>query len=84
LNVKVGARADIAFTGYYASQNAGNDTLASSSAATPVGGTFVIDEIVYNSGATPAQLGKPLQILVKGVGNGQVDVAAVTLTATTN
>ena len=56
--------------------------MASGDSATPVGGAFVIEEITYNSGATPAQLGKPLQVFVKSLGTGQADVAAVILTAT--
>jgi hypothetical protein len=61
---------------------AGNVTVASGNTATPVGGAFVIEEITYNSGANPGQVGKPLQVFVKSLGTGQVDVAAVTLTAT--
>jgi hypothetical protein len=49
--------------------------------ATPVGGKFVIDTIVYSSGANPPQLGQPLQIFVKSTGFGQADVAAVSLSA---
>ena len=80
LTIGVGARADYPFTGYLASLMAGNVTVAASHSATPVGGTFVSDVIEYKSGATPAQLGQPLQIFVKSVGTGQVDVAKVTLT----
>jgi len=80
LTVAVGARADYPFTGYLAALMAGNVTVAASHSATPVGGTFVSDVIEYKSGATPAQLGQPLQIFVKSVGTGQVDVAKVTLT----
>jgi hypothetical protein len=83
LKVSVGARADYPFTGYEAALMGGNVVLAAGNSATPVGGTFVTDVIVYSSGAIPGQLGKPLQILVKSLGTGQVDVAAVTLTATT-
>jgi hypothetical protein len=84
LTVAVGARADYPLTGYWASLLAGNVTLGFSNSATPVGGTFVDDVIVYKSGANPPQLGKPLQIFVKSLGTGQVDVAFVSLTATPN
>jgi len=80
LTISVGARADVSFTGYLASLMAGNVPVAASHKATPVGGTFVNDVIEYNSGPAPAQLGQPLQIFVKSVGTGQVDVAKVTLT----
>jgi len=80
LTLAVGARADLSFTGYLASLMAGNVPVASSNKATPVGGTFVNDVIEYNSGASPAQLGQPLQIFVKSLGNGQVNIAKVTLT----
>jgi hypothetical protein len=82
LTVEVGARADYVFTGYAASLLAGNVTLASGHKATPVGGTFLTEVVVYESGATPAQLGQPLQILITSTGDGQVDVAGVSLTAT--
>src|SRR5580700_9201339 len=77
LSVEVGARADYVFTGYAASLLAGNVVLASGHKATPVGGTFVTEVVVYESGATPAQLGQPLQILITSTGDGQVDVAGV-------
>jgi hypothetical protein len=38
--------------------------------ATPTGGTFVIDTVVYHSGANPPQLGQPLQIFIKSTGLG--------------
>jgi hypothetical protein len=82
LKIVLGARADVPFTGYVASLMAGNVTLAYDNTVVPVGGTFKTDVIVYNSRATPAQLGKPLQIFVKGFGTGQVNVASVSLTAT--
>ena len=82
LKVRLGARADDPFTGYTASLLAGNVTLASSNRATPVGGTFVTDVIVYNSGASPTQLGKPLKILIMSKGTGQVNISGVSLTAT--
>jgi hypothetical protein len=81
LKVEVGARADYSFTGYKAALLAGNVELVEGHSATPVGGTFVIDTVVYSSGANPPQLGQPLQIFVKSTGFGQVDVAAVSLTA---
>ena len=84
LKIRIGARADYPFTGYSAGLVAGNITVASGNNATPVGGSFVIDEIAYSSGTNPAQLGKPLQIFVKSLGTGQIAIAAVTLTATPN
>jgi hypothetical protein len=81
LTVTVGARADEVFTGYFAALGAGNVTLASGNTAIPLGGKFVTETIVYNSGASPAQLGQPLQILIKSLGSGQVNISKVTLTA---
>jgi hypothetical protein len=81
LTVEVGARADYPFTGYVAYLLAGNVTLASGHRATPVGGTFVTEVVGYESGATPAQLGQPLQILITSTGDGQVDIQSVALTA---
>jgi len=81
LKVEVGARADYQFTGYKAALLAGNVELVEGHSATPVGGTFVIDTVVYSSGANPPQLGQPLQIFVKSEGFGQADVAAVSLSA---
>jgi hypothetical protein len=48
LKVEVGARADYSFTGYKAALLAGNVELVEGNSATPVGGTFVIDTIVYS------------------------------------
>jgi len=84
LKVRVGARADYAFTGYNAALMAGNVTLASGNNAVPTPGTFVTEVITFKTGASPAQLGKPLQILITSVGNGQVNVSDVSLTATSN
>jgi hypothetical protein len=81
LILEVGARADEVFTGYAASLLAGNVLLASGHKATPVGGTFVTEVVVYESGATPAQLGQPLQILITSKGDGQVNISGVSLTA---
>ena len=81
LTVEVGARADYPFTGYLASLLAGNVTLASGHKSTPVGGTFVTEVVGYESGATPAQLGQPLQILITSPGDGQTNIQNVTLTA---
>jgi hypothetical protein len=81
LTVEVGARADYVFTGYVASLMAGNVVLASGHRATPVGGTLVTEVVAYESGATPAQLGQPLQILITSTGDGQVNIAGVGLTA---
>jgi hypothetical protein len=81
LKMSVGARADYVFTGYAASLLAGNVVLASGHKATPVGGTFVTEVVVYESGATPAQLGQPLQILITSTGDGEVDIQSVALTA---
>ena len=80
LKVTVGARADYPFTGYVAELLAGNAVVAAGNRATPVGGGFATEVLTYASGATPPQLGAPLQILVRSLGTGQVDVAAVTLT----
>jgi hypothetical protein len=82
LTVDVGARADVVFTGYLVSLEAGNTVLAAGAKATPVGGNFVTEVIAYESGATPAQLGQPLQILIESKGTGQVDISDVQLTAT--
>jgi hypothetical protein len=82
LTLEVGARLDYDFTGYNAFLLAGNVSLASGHEATPLGGTFVTDLVVYKSGATPAQLGQPLQILITSKGNGQADIQDVVLTAT--
>jgi hypothetical protein len=77
----LGARADFPFTGYKAVLLAGNIELIEGHTATPAGGAFIIDTVVYGSGANPSQLGQPLQIYIKSVGFGQVNVRAVTLTA---
>ena len=82
LQLSVGAREDEVYTGYLGSIMAGNVTLASGSLPTPVGGTFITDIITYNSGPTPAQLGQPLQILIKSMGTGQVNIAHVAMFAT--
>jgi hypothetical protein len=82
LTVTVGARADEVFTGYVASLAAGNAVVASGNKATPVGGNFVTEVITYESGATPAQLGQPLQILITSKGTGQVNISDVVLTQT--
>jgi hypothetical protein len=82
LTVEVGARADVVFTGYLVSLAAGNTVLVAGAKATPVGGNFVTEVIAYESGATPAQLGQPLQVLIESKGTGQVDVSNVELTAT--
>jgi hypothetical protein len=81
LKLSVGARADVGFTGYSAALLAGNVTLAYDNTLTPAPGTFLTDVIVYQSGAAPPQLGQRLQILVKSVGTGQVDVDDVSLAA---
>ena len=81
LKVSVGARADYPFTGYVASLGAGNVTLAFDDTLTPAAGSFLTDVIVYKAGANPLQLGQPLQIFVKSLGPGQVDIAHVSLTA---
>ena len=82
LTLRVGARADIGFTGYSAALLAGNVTLAFDHTLDPAPGTFLTDVIVYQSAATPPQLGQRLQILVKSVGTGQFDIDNVSLTAT--
>jgi hypothetical protein len=82
LKMSVGARADYAFTGYAAALMAGNVTLAFDSSLSPAAGTFQTDLIVYRSGANPQQLGQALQILVKSIGTGQVEIDNVSLTAT--
>jgi hypothetical protein len=81
LQLSIGARADLAFTGYWAVLLAGNVTLASDNTLTPAPGTFLTDVIVYKSGAAPPQLGQRLPILVKSVGTGDVSVDNVSLTA---
>jgi hypothetical protein len=80
LKVTVGARADYPFTGYEAALMAGNVIVASGNKATPVGGGFATEVLTYSSGAAPAQLGAPLQIIVKSLGTGSVDVSAVVFT----
>jgi hypothetical protein len=81
LQLSVGARADLAFTGYSAALLAGNVTLAADNTLTPAPGTFLTDVIVYKSGAAPPQLRQRLQILVKSAGQGQVNIDNVSLTA---
>jgi hypothetical protein len=70
LKIEVGARVDFPFTGYRAALLAGNVELVEGHSATPTGGTFVIDTVVYHSGANPPQLGQPLQIFIKSTGLG--------------
>jgi hypothetical protein len=82
LTLSVGHRADYAFTGYVAALMAGNATLAYDSSLSPAPGAFLTDVIVYNSGATPPQLGHALTIFVKSLGAGQVEIDNVSLSAT--
>lgn len=44
-------------------------TLASDSSLTLVKDSFVLDQIIFNSGASPAQLGQDLAIRLAGNGN---------------
>lgn len=67
-------------TGYVAALMAGGITLVSDSSLKPAPGTFLEETIVYNSGPNPPQLGRPLVIFVKSLGNGQVDIDKVSLT----
>lgn len=80
LTVRIGARNDEVFTGYAAILVAGNVTLASGDSSIPLGGKFVNEVVMYNSGPTPPQLGQPLQIFVESMGTGQLNVAEVALT----
>jgi hypothetical protein len=61
---------------------AGNVTLAFDSSLSPAAGSFLTDVIVYTSGANPPHLGQALQIFVKSIGTGQVEIDDVSLTAT--
>jgi hypothetical protein len=78
LTMSVGQRGT--FTGYVAALMANGVMLASDSSLRPASNTFLEETIVYNSGPTPAQIGYPLVIFVKSYGNGQVDIANVSLT----
>lgn len=80
LNMSVGQQLGIAMTGYVAALMAGGITLVSDSSLKPAPGTFLEETIVYNSGPNPPQLGRPLVIFVKSLGNGQVDIDKVSLT----
>jgi hapalindole biogenesis HpiC1 cyclase-like protein len=80
LTVRIGARDDEVFTGYTATLAAGNVTLVSGNSAIPLGGKFVNEVIMYNSGSTPPQLGQPLQVFVGSMGTGQMNVSDVILT----
>jgi hypothetical protein len=80
LTLSIGNRADYPLTGYVASLNAGNVSLSSDNSLAPAFGTFLTDVIVYKSGPNPDQLGQPLQISIKSVGGGQVNVDNVSLT----
>jgi hypothetical protein len=71
-------------TGYVASLMAGGVVLASDSSLRPEAGTFLTDPIMIKTAPNAALQGLPLQIIVTSVGNGEVDVDNVTLTATTN
>ena len=82
LTVILGGRADsLRFTGYAAALMAGNVPLASDDTLVPAPGTFLKDVIVYKSGANPAQLGQALQIFIRSLGTGQVDILSVSLMA---
>jgi len=81
VKISVGARADNVFTGYEAALLAGGVSLASNDHSIPVGGTFVTDVILYNSGATPAQLGQPLQVFIKSKGTGQTNIADISVSS---
>jgi hypothetical protein len=78
--MSVGQQLGIALTGYVAALMADGVTLASDSSLRPAPGTFLEETIAYNSGPNPPQLGLPLVIFIKGFGNGQVDIATVSLT----
>jgi len=80
VTVRIGARNDEVFTGYVAVLAAGNVTLASGDSSIPLGGKFVNEVFMYNSGPTPPQLGQPLQIFIQSMGTGQVNVSNVVLT----
>lgn len=81
LRLSIGARADFPFTGYFVALMAGNVTLAyDNSSLSPAAGTFLSDQIRYLSGH-PIQEGQPLQIFVKSLGAGQVNIDNVSLTA---
>jgi hypothetical protein len=59
------------------SLEANGTVLASDSSLTLVKNSFVKDTIVFNSGASPAQLGQDLLIRLKGNGNGGVGAVTV-------
>jgi len=80
LKMSVGQQLGIALTGYIAGLMADSVILASDTTLRPAPGTFLEETIVYNSGPAPPQVGRPLVIFVKSVGNGQVDIANVSLT----
>ena len=72
----------LAYDGYDASLTAGGVTVASdTSAVSPTPGNFLQDTIVYNSGASPAQLGQTLGITFSDVGLDSVAFDLVQLDA---
>jgi hypothetical protein len=82
--MSIGQQLGIALTGYVAALRADHVTLASDNTLLPAPGKFLDEVIVYSSGPNPPQIGQPLTISVKGVGNGQVDVANVSLSTASN
>ena len=80
LTLHVGHRLDEPFTGYLSSLQAGGVTVASSSGPIPPAGTFLEHVTVYQSGASPLQLGQPLAISIRSLGTGQTEIAEISLT----
>jgi len=87
LKLFLGQRSDFPFSIYTASLEANGSVLASDSTLAPPPGTFLPDTIIYNSGASPAQLGQLLVIHLFATGltvagaPGQADFDNVTLDA---
>jgi hypothetical protein len=72
------------YTGYSAQFLANGVTLASdTSAVSPTAGHFLQDTITFNSGASPAQLGQPLEITFSDIGFNGVAFDLVQLDGST-
>lgn len=80
LTVYVGQRSDVPLVAYDVELLVGTTSVASDTTLRPAPGTFLLDTVSYNSGASPGN--GHLIIRLTGNGAGQADFAQVALSAT--